>query len=204
MNSLDDRIRSIRRYFAASIDTLGLADPFDWQLQRIAIADDERPAALIEAATDVLRLTPPRRTVPSGDTQQGQTFAIVLYPKIGESARVARLEAHRLAQQLDDTLTIGLHDPDDPAAGAPPDMIPLYDYDGVAVEGAGRAAVPEEPYSYLTVEDFRVGTLQDPLSDVRWSITATVRVSWWRDGRIATGEGEITSITPTWGGQASG
>ncbi|MCA1571147.1 MAG: hypothetical protein LC798_12690 [Chloroflexi bacterium] len=179
--SLDDRRRSIRQYVALGMD--GSDDLYDLRVLREEIADDARPVGLVEPATSVGALGNPRTVVEQGGFQAQQTFAVILYPKTDGEPRVARLRADEHAQRLDDVFSIGLvHD--DGSELAPPFQVPVWDHAGVAAVGAGRAAVPAEPYGWLTVEDWTIQPIQDPLDDTRWSIVGSLRCSWWQGGRV--------------------
>lgn len=187
--TLDDRQRSLRQYVALGIDGL---EPYDLQLQRVHVADDERPAGLVEPATNVVPIgNAPTAIGGSGPVPQGlqeqQTFSVILYPRTdGDDVRDVSLRVRRHAQRLEDVFAIGLSD-DAGQRFSPPNMVPVWDHDAAGATGADRANVPEEPYGWMTVEDRSVRPIQDPLDDRRWSIAASLRLSWWRGGRADHG-----------------
>lgn len=185
--SLDDRRRSLRQYVALGMD--GSGDLYDLRVLREEIADDARPAGLIEPATPVGALGNPRTTVPQGAVQQQQTFAVVLYPRVEdeEDPRVHRLRADLHAQRLYDVISIGLVNDDDTELSRP-GMVPLWDHADAATGGPARGNVPADPYAWMTVEDWTVQPIQDPLDDKRWSIVGSLRCSWWHPGRVAADE----------------
>lgn len=182
MYALDDRLRSIRRMIAVGMEKV---ERYDLHTQRMQVADDARPAGLVEPSTVAIALGNPRTTVVAGDVQKQQTFAVILYVDFDETEdpRASRLRAHQHAQRLDDIVTLGLVSDDDPPVSiCAPFTVPLYDYEGVPISGPDRAG-PADPYAFAEVTAWTVQPVQDPLDDRRWSVAGSMRVTWWDAGR---------------------
>jgi hypothetical protein len=186
--ALDDRHRSLRRFL---MNVLG-SPPWTLRTERQPVPDSDRPAGVIETLPSTT--TRARTTLPQGNVEKAQTFPITLYPVLGATGAEARLEAERVAQLLDDAITVGLVD-DDGAAFTYPERIPVYDYAGVPVKGAQRGG-PPAPYGWLWAEDFPVQALQDPEDPLRWSVTCALRVSWEQAGREGAPGVPATGVTP--------
>jgi hypothetical protein len=200
--SLDDRHRSLRRFL---MNALG-SPPWRLRTERQPVPDEQRPAGVIEAlATATTRA---RTTLPQGNVEKAQTFPITLYPEVGATGAEARLEAERVAQLLEDAITVGLV-LDDGEPYTYPERIPIYDYAGVPVKGAERAG-PDAPYGWLWAEDFPVQAVQDPEDPLRWTVTCPLRVSWEQAGRDglpgepATGLHPLPPVWPAPGGVPPG
>lgn len=174
--AVDDRHRSLRRFVMNAVGS----PPWRVRTERQPVADEQRPVAVVEASTPMVT-TAARVSIPQGNVTRQQTFALVLYPVIGESAAEARLEAERVAELLGDAIDVGLVD-DDGALLTAPQRIPVYDFAGVAVKGADRRG-GADPYGWLWVEDAPVSALQDPEDPLRWTVACDMRVSWEQAGR---------------------
>lgn len=176
--TLDDRHRSLRRFL---MNALG-SPPWRVRTERQPVADEQRPVAVVEVTTAATTLRA-RRSIPQGNIERGQTFAIVLYPALGASAAESRLEAATVADRLQDSIAVGLVDElDNDALLSAPEMLPVYDFAGVPVKGALRAG-PPAPYGWLRVEDYPVRPVQDPEDPLRWTVVCDLRVSWEQAGR---------------------
>lgn len=176
--TVDDRHRSLRRFL---MNALG-SPPWVIRTQREPVRDEERPVALVEVATPTGPGRPARVSIPQGSVERIQTFALVLYPALGDTAAGARLAAAQLAQRLEDAIGVGLNT-DAGVLLSAPERIPVYDFAGVAVVGAARAG-PAGAYGWLWVEDFPVRAVQDPDDPLRWTVTCALRVSWEQAGRV--------------------
>lgn len=177
----DDVLRSLRRYVA---QTLG-SPPWSVRVQRVRVADDERPAAVIEQSSGLTTAHSRAGTRQQGDMQKLQTFTVVCYPTVEETAAESRQEAGRVASLLDAGFSRGLVTDDDPPKmiGAPW-RVPVYDFSAVPITGPDRGG-PVEPYSYANVDPtFNVRPIQDPLDELRFTVVATVPLSWWQGGRV--------------------
>jgi hypothetical protein len=176
--TLDDRHRSIRRFL---MNALG-SPPWTLRTERQPVADDERPAGVVEVVSAAATLFA-RTSIPQGDIRRQQAFTITLYPALGPTAAEARLAAAQVADLLTDAIGVGLVVEGTGALLSAPEMLPVYDFAGVPVKGATRAG-PAAPYGWLTVEDFPVRPLQDPEDPLRWTVVCDLRVSWWQGGRL--------------------
>lgn len=174
--SLDDRHRSIRRFVMNALDS----PPWRVRTERQPVADEDRPVAVIEVAAPLVRLSA-RTSIPQGDVQRQQTFGVVLYPVIEDSAAEARHTAALAAERLANAIEFGLVDDEGELLTAP-EMMPVYSFVAVPVKGVQRQG-PSEPYGWMRVEDFPVRTIQDPEDPLRWTVTCDLRVSWWQGGR---------------------
>jgi hypothetical protein len=175
----DDVFRSLRRYVAQMLGS----PPWTVRLQRTAVADDARPVAVLEPG---LLATPfARRAVNQGDVQKQQPFTVVCYPVVGATAVEAAETARATAGLLDAGFSRGLvTDADPPVLIGAPWRLPVYAYAGVPLEGAGRQG-PADPYMHAAVDQtFTVRPIQDAMDELRYTVVANLRVSWWQGGRI--------------------
>lgn len=174
--ALDDRHRSLRRFV---MNALG-SPPWTVRTERQPVADEERPVAVVEVSTAVVTLRA-RTSIPQGNVERQQTFTITLYPVMEETAAESRLAAEAASQQLDQALVVGLSN-DDETVLSYPEMLPVYDFAGVAVKGADRAG-PMDPYGWMRADDYPVRTIQDPDDPLRWTVACDLRASWEQAGR---------------------
>lgn len=181
--SLDDQQRSIRRFVMNAFGS----PPWRVRVGRARVADEDRPVAVIESVAPAVTLQA-RTTIPQGDVQRQQTIAVSLYPTMVDDAgeplseQAAGQAAASAAERLSNALLFGLVFDDGTVLSAPL-RIPVYDFSGVPLTGPTRAG-PDEPYGWLDVEDAPVRALVDPDDVRRWTVTGTLRVSWWQSGRI--------------------
>jgi hypothetical protein len=188
--SADDRRRSLRRFLMAVLDS----PPWMFLTEPVAIADERRPVGVIESVGSVAT-TRARATVPQGNVEKAQSYAISLYPPLpGEVAstedpavmvpvapEVARLAADELAHLVDQAVTVGLVN-DDGTSWSHPLRLPVWDYSATPVVGAGRAG-PADLYGWMWVEDFGAEPLADPDDSRRWTVGLSLRLSWEQAGR---------------------
>ena len=180
----DDIARSVRRTIAEL-----LGPPWQLDLERKEVADDARPAGVIEMGEARMRRA---RTSP----QQGQITAfapvtVTLYPPLAEPREAGR-SARKLAHLLLDMVMVGVVGPTFSDGGDPPmpgrrasgpERLPLYDYANVPLIGtAAERKGPDFAHDLLWVEDYGVRPLQDALDPQRWSVILEMRVSWERPG----------------------
>lgn len=190
MYSPDDVARSIRRYVGAM-----LGPPWVIDLERRAVADDERPAGLIELGRAQVRRA--RTSIPQGEVELFAPLTVMLYPSLDKPRQAGRT-ARNLAFALEQLVVLGadglVFADDRPASG--PERIPLYDYSDVPLEGtAAEREGPEFPHDVLFVEDYGVNPVQDPQDPKRWSVALDCRVSWEQPGRAAP-DAPITARMP--------
>jgi hypothetical protein len=186
--TVDDIHRSLRRYVA-----LVLVEPFKVRTEKQPVTPDERPVAVVEAASGV-STGKSRVSIPQGPVEKLMAFSVMAYPAIPglaededqePTARESRREAYRVQQLLDDAFTYGLVDGDGADAvniGAP-FRIPVYDYADVPVSGRNRQG-PVEPYGYAWLADLSVRVIQDLDDPLRFTVTCDMRLSWEAGGRL--------------------
>lgn len=189
----EDVLRSLRRYVA---QTLG-SPPWTVRIQRTRVLDDERPIAVVEEGGP---LTTPRSRagmVNQGDVQLMQSYAVMCYPAMASDAADSRYEAGRVRSLLQAGFSRGLVTDDDPPVNiGAPWSVPVYDFDGVPVSGEGRAG-PADSYMYASVDQtFNVRPVQDPLDELRFTVVANLRMTWWAGGRIPPAAPLVESMTP--------
>lgn len=186
--SLDDRIRSLRRFV---MNALG-SPPWRVRTERQPVADEQRPIGVVEASTAMVT-TRARTSIPQGEVERQQTFAIVLYPAMATTAAESRLIASQVAELLSDAIGFGLVGD---GVETPPEAIPFYSFDGVPVKGVTREG-GAVPYAWMRVEDFPVRPIQDPEDPLRWTVVCDLRVSWEQGGRVrppAPAVGDSTGV----------
>jgi hypothetical protein len=191
--ALDDRHRSLRRFV---MNALG-SPPWIVRTERQPVPEEQRPVGFVEVSTPAVTISS-RTSIPQGNVEKQQTFAITLFPEGAETAAEGRLIAEEAAELLSQAITVGLvTDDDPPELLTAPEMLPVYDFAGVPVKGAARAG-PEEPYGWLRVQDSNVRPVQDPDDPLRWQIVCDLRVSWEQAGRDRP-EGPLAGSMPgTW------
>lgn len=187
-NDLDNVHRSVRRWVALLLPsppwTLRLEDAME------ARPDDDRPYGIVQPVTNVDTVFA-RATIPQGDVRRQTTMSITLYPGLtavdsGDvlSRREARLQATQLAQLLLDGLEVGVLDasvtPNRQYGG--PLKLPLWEYAGIPVTGAGRAG-PVLPYGSVDVENPTARPIPDDDEGRRWTVQVSFRAQWWAAGR---------------------
>lgn len=189
----DDIYRSLRRYVW---QMLGGQTPV--RLQRTRVEDDERPVAILEPG--VLG-TPHSRagTVNQGDVQKQQPLTVVCYPVLGATAAESAQIARELGNLLDAGFCRGLVTDDDPPVNiGAPWRIPVYDFAEVPISGPDRGG-PADPYMYANVDEtFNVRPIQDAMDELRYTVVANLRVSWWASGRIPPTAPIATSMPGSW------
>lgn len=194
--SVDDVHRSVRDWL-----TLALGSP-PWSVwtERRDMDPTDRPVAVVEQASEA-RPTRYRTSVPQGNVEWVQTYTVACYPEAASTPQESALGARQVAETLRRCAAHGLVVPADPDAEpptaeqslAPPMHIPLMDYEGVPVVGAGRAA-DGDPYDWLLIEDVGgLRPLQDASDQLLFTVPFDIRLSWEAPGRepppapIATG-----------------
>lgn len=185
--------RSIRRYLGLYVVP---GPPWDVQLERVEVRDDARPAGVLEVGEETSSHA--RETIWQGEVENVMPVSLALYPALAEPAAAGAV-SRRLASSLRAVWQHGLEarsDPslrfadDKPACG--PSRIPLWDYDGIADNGAG----PVHPHDVLWLEDWSVRTLQDPMDARRWTVASDLRVSYEAPGRVPPGAVIVRKLSP--------
>lgn len=192
----NDVLRSLRRYVGLMLG----APPWTVRAQRTRAVDDQRPVAVVEESTP---LSTPRSRAggwPQGDVQKMQGFAVMLYPAIETDPASAAQAARELAGLLDAGFSRGLVTDDVPPVmiGAPW-RLPVYDFAAVPIVGAAADRKgPADPYMHANIDEtFNVRAVQDPLDELRFTVVANLRVTWWAGGRIPPAAPIVADITRT-------
>jgi hypothetical protein len=69
--------------------------------------------------------------------------------------------------------------------------IPLYDYDGVPLDGLGSVSYARGSHDYLRVQSCTIDRGEDPEDDRYFRVIVQVRVTWRRRGHVPTDRGQI-------------
>ena len=78
-----------------------------------------------------------------------------------------------------------------------PLRVPLWDFDGKDLYDPATEA-DRLVCDYMRVTDFSVNQVRDPDNDRRIMVTADIRVSWRRSGRLPSSGEELTDVTATY------
>jgi hypothetical protein len=180
----DDIARSVRRTIAEL-----LGEPWQLDLERKEVADDARPAGVVEMGEARMRRA--RTSLQQGPVTSFAPVTVTLYPALAEPREAGRA-ARKLAHLLLDMVMIGVTGPtlEDPLLpGEPgrvasgPERLPLYDYENIPLVGtAAERRGPDFAHDVLWAEDYGVRPLQDPMDPQRWSVILEMRLSWERPG----------------------
>jgi hypothetical protein len=190
-----DIARSIRRYLSLLWD-----EDSGWELRiaRRVIADDERPVAVVLLGDR--RVLSARTSRDQGNVVEELPVTVYAYPAVGDDEEAATVAAGEIKDLLLQVFEVGLSpDPKDedqePAwtTKAGPFNIPLWDYDGVALDKAG----PEDPHDviWVNVDSLSGQNLEDPQDGKRRTVVIEFRASIERPGRIVP-EGPPVSEMP--------
>lgn len=192
----DDILRSVRRYVAQMLGS----PPWTVRLQRTRVTDDERPAAVLDPGiitTPVSRAG--MRDGNMGDQQKMQPITVVCYPGIGDTAAISAETARQLASLLDAGFSRGLVTTDTPPVNiGAPWRVPIYYFAETPITGAERAG-PDEPYMYANVDSsFSVRPVQDPLDELRYTVVASLRLTWWQGARVLPSSPTVAGMAGGW------
>lgn len=191
----DDVIRSLRRYVSQMLGS----PPWKVRVGRVRVADDERPVAVIDPSAPVTTLFARTGTLTQGDVQKARTLTVVCYPAVGATPQDSALLAEQLSELLDASFERGLVTDSIPQRliGAP-FRVPMYDFADVPMTGPDRGGASESyGYANVTESGFNVRVLQDVVDELRYTVVATVPLTWWRAGRIAVEGPTVTNVPPT-------
>jgi hypothetical protein len=186
----NDVLRSVRRYIAQALGS----PPWTVRLQRTAVADDERPVAILEPGP----LTTPfaRRAINQGDVQKQQTITVVCYPEVGADTASSAQTAREVVALLDASISRGLIDGETGVNIGAPFRIPVYFFETTPIEGVNRKG-PDDPYMHINVDEtFAIRPVQDAMDERRYTVVATLRVNWWQGGRVPPFAPIATRILP--------
>lgn len=184
MNTIEDVHRSVREWIAQ-----GLGSP-PWKVRiedDIPLTDKERPVAYVELIQPA-RTLDARASAPQGAVQRLAPFTVSAYPDIGDSPRLSRQEADKVADTLDKLVASGVKVA---SAAASPSHVPIFDWQHIPLEGtAAQRKLPAdaEPYTYALVPlGWTVQTIKDPMDPKRFTVGLTLTLRWSAPGS----EGEI-------------
>lgn len=157
-----DARRSLHRYIALALGP-------SWE---VALAADRGefayPFARVQAVGDVTR------SGPALYADLSQPMSVQCYPEPKATAVASEQQAAEVLGTLERAFSHGVD------LGRPL-RIPLYDFDGVALEDTSYARHPSD---YLRVLDFSGRTLPDPEEARNVAVVADVRLGWRATGRV--------------------
>lgn len=179
MRTVEDALRSLKRYVAAVLD--GTGDVYDVRMAREeptsrpgAVVRPSAPAVLADGASHTLDIALP--------------FEVMAYPPAGSSPA----ESAVIALQAMDVLQQGL------AAGVGAGRarrVPLWDYTGVA--WSGGLATDVQHVGFMRVDGISVHQRPDMDDDSLAVIIADMRLSWRREGdRQMNGQAPVSVTDP--------
>lgn len=87
--------------------------------------------------------------------------------------------------------------PPDYRVTSAPHRIPLYDYDGVPLDGPDSVSYARGTRDFLRVVSCPINRITDPEDDRYWLVTAEPRVTWRRTGRVPSGTQIVQSVRLT-------
>lgn len=126
-----------------------------------------------------------------------RTFAVHTYPVPLSDPESSIMEVERVEEILTVAFETGFTytdkpDPADPSSWvdvtSAPHRIPLYDYDGVPLDGPDSVSYARGPSDFLRVLTCPINRLTDPEDDRYWLVTVEPRVTWSRRGRVPKGD----------------
>lgn len=180
MRSPVDALRSMKRYAS---EVLGA----EWEVR--LWADDvksEQPLARVAVTGQVAY------SGPAIYADAVMPMAVYCYPVPVESVQVGLVNAMTVENVLFTGFRKGV-------ANGRSARIPLYDYDGVPVEGIDSGSNVRYAHDYMRVTDLQIGHIHDPTDDRFIVVTADVRVTWRRATHADPGntvQSVITEVHP--------
>lgn len=141
----------------------------------------------------VAAITPTTYTGSAVIREAARTFALHLYPVPLDSPDASIMEVERIEELLTVAFETGFTyvdkpDPNDPGTWrevkSAPRRVPLYDYDGVPLDGPDSVSYARAPHDYMHVPQCAINRVVDPEDDRYWLVTAEPRVTWRRRGRV--------------------
>lgn len=199
MRTPTDALRSIARYSAIALGG-------DWEVRLSSeLGTFNRPYARVTQVPSIQMLTPRWNL-----TKYIASYSIVAYPSQMADADASHIEALRVA----DLFWVALAGPGvgTPVIRAPadgsrgrPSRIPLYDYDGIALDGPQAFAdeTKRDSRDFLHMEGPpEVVVANDPDDETMYSVAANIRMSWLRSAAVPSTAPTLQSIEA--GAQANG
>jgi hypothetical protein len=172
MMRVEDTWRSIKRMLS-----FVFADPWTIRLEPAQYAEEERPLIILETVGELTR-TGVQPTIPSRQHVLAQTFLATAYPHVPDDPREAREAADMVLGAFEGLVNIGWIE-DDVSLGGPL-RLPLWDYEGVPLDGPdrGNPYPADQWYAMAWVDSASGVTLPDPEDDRRYTVPYTMRLSW--------------------------
>lgn len=172
--------RSVRKLIAAALGVnTDSGAPWIVVLEERAVPVEKRPLAVVAWIAGVTTERTTRRSMPQGLIMRFMTFVVTAYPERGEDARAATLRAARVTSLLLDAIEVGLVDVDANQVASYPLAVPVYDY-SLAADDPASGVITQQ----AQVIDHSVQPIPDPQDDRLYSVVATIRVRYYRPGRI--------------------
>lgn len=141
----------------------------------------------------VAAITPTNYTGSAVIREAARVFALHLYPVPLGTPDDSIMEVERVEELLTVAFETGFTyidkpDADDPATWrevkSAPRRVPLYDYDGVPLDGPNSVSYVRQPHDFLRVTTCPINRIVDPEDERYWLVTAEPRVTWRRRGRM--------------------
>jgi hypothetical protein len=151
----------------------------------------------------VAAITPVTYSGPASWREAARTFAVHLYPVPMSDPEASLMEVERVEEILAVAFETGFEylDQPDPADASTwsrvtstPHRIPLYDYEGVPLDGPNAVSYVRGPNDFLRVVSCPINRIVDPEDDTYWLVTAEPRVTWRRTGRQPVAGPLVTSV----------
>lgn len=189
-----DIARSIRRYLSLMWD-----EDSGWEIRiaRKVVADDQRPIAVVLLGDR--SPTSARVSRVQGNVVEALPVTIYGYPAVGENEEAATVAAGEIKDLLLRVFEHGLSpDPEDEdqepdwLAKAGPFRVPLWDYDGIALDKPG----PDKPHDviWVDVNSLTGQNLEDPQDGKRRTVVVEFRASIERPGRVIPDGPPVSSL----------
>lgn len=125
-----------------------------------------------------VRTTGPLLSAGSRHTlDQTQPAAVYVYPPEDASVEATFDGVMEAEERLWQAFNVGI-------AEGRPFRVPLYDFDGVAIDEA--SSLRRYP-DYLRILDLSIDRRQSPEDQKKWTVTAELRLGWRRSGELAEG-----------------
>lgn len=178
-----DALRSLKKYTALALGS-------EWEIR---LPEEEgafkRPFCRVGVST------------PGADTAIGarmvekkQTFNLMAYPAEQSTPLQSLLEAERVRDLISVAFSVGVHAPSMAPSRyrAHPRRVPLYDYDGIALD-APATEQNRSPRDFMRVTGDPTATpVPDPEDDLLWVVTAEITL-WWTKSTVPPYAGTLTT-----------
>lgn len=200
-----DALRSIQRYMWKALEDdvppLWQDEQREWEIRLWATEGTFAfPFARVAA------ITPVTYQGSAGVRDATRTFAVHAYPVPLSDPEASIIEVERVEEILTIALETGFTYTDKPDPANPatwvevtsaPRRIPLYDYAGVPLDGPNSVSYARAEHDFLRVISCPINHLSDPEDDRYWLVTAEIRASWSRLGRVPKGDVIVQDVILT-------